>query len=251
MLLSGTIQYEAVQRLGEYIDLKELLQAQRVKSQKLCEALGAAESTAQTGALSDLSEQASTLQEKFFLGEVSLDEVSAAKRRVEQAKAASRQDDERRTTLQESLRETDECIQRTQAQIGELHIRLKALLPQAFSVHFDHQRLWKIQREGELQWRKFVFMQLYGKVYDPRDGVAEVGFFCALQAFFTDTPFSVRIVKGFRYAEPQEGGPARILIFNRSEEPVAVPRDLCFEHAFTEICSGRAVFIREHAAGVN
>lgn len=245
LLASETKQDEAVRMLGKFIAAKQRLAALHAECREREEVLHAAERSAKAAGASDLGQQASDIEQRYFLGEVSLDEVSAVKRRFEQAKIISRQHEEHLSTLLEAVRETEESLKQTRAQIEALHLQLKTSLPETFTVHFDGKRLWKVRREQELQWRRLAFMQLYHHVYDHRDGVEALSLLSALQAFFSETPFHVRVIRGFRYPEPQENGPAHILIYNRSEELVAVPSTMSYEIAFTEICNRRAVFVPE------
>lgn len=241
----GTRRDEVVQELEAFIGGRQQLEALYATLHEQVERVGDAEAGLVADAADDLGQQATEMQEKFFLGEATLEQVSAVKRQYEQAKTVSRQHEERLAALQEAVRETEQSIQQLRNRLNDQHQRLKTSLPDAFTVHFDQNRLWKVRRDDELGWRKRAFLFLFGYVLTNRDGVADLSFLQALKAFFSEIPFRVWVVKGFRYVEPQENGPPRILIYNRSEELVAVPQDLSFEHAFEEICIGRAVFIPE------
>lgn len=243
VLTSETRSDEVVRHLGEFIAAKQRLEALFVEQRERGEVLSAAEAGTGAAALASLEQQASAMQKKYFLGEVSIEEVSAVQRRFEDAKTVASRQDERLSTLRASLRETEKALQETHSQIESLQLALKTSLREAFNVRFDRQRLWKLQREGELQWRKLIFACLYEKIYLNRAGVEDCMFFSALQAFFTDAPFRIRVIKGFRYPDPQENGPPRTLIFNKSDELVSVPEALGFEAAFTEIVNGRAIFV--------
>lgn len=244
VLSSETKRDEVVSQLGEFIAAKQRLEALYAERRERGEVLSAAEASVGATALANLEGQAGEMQKRYFLGEVSIEEVSAVQRQFEDAKTASRQQDERLSALRASLRETEEALQQARSQIQSLQLGLKTSLREAFDVHFDRQRLWKLRREDELQWRKLIFACLFEKIYLNRDGIEDCIFFSALQNFFSDEPFRIRVVKGFRYPAPEESGQARrMLVFNKSEELVAVPQALGFEAAFTEIVNGRAVFV--------
>lgn len=243
LLSSETKRDEVVRRLGEFIAAKQQLEALYGQRGEREEALSSAEWRAQAAGASDLAQRATEIEQRFFLGEASLEQVAGVKREFEQAKIVSGQHEERLSTLREAVRETETAIEQTRSQIQSLQLSLKVSLPAAFNEHFDRERLWKSRREGDLQWRKLAFLRLYHHVHDHRDGVEALSLFAALQAFFSDTPFQVRVVKGFRYTVPVENGPGHTLIYNKSEELVSVPSAMSFEIAFEEICNGRAVFV--------